>query len=147
MFEMSDNEGNSRKMSKSVQERVQEYRKNNPEQNKLSRERAKLAKLKRKVEDPEYAEEEKKKERLRKAEQRKQKKMQAENEEKEKENSFQLNSSSEDSISEATKKNKPTPKSHQALSGLLVRRQTNKEKNEAIDNLKQNNKIWKMRMT
>ena len=42
---MSDNEGNSRKMPKSVQERVQEYRKNNPELNKLSREKAKLANL------------------------------------------------------------------------------------------------------
>ena len=70
---MSDNEGNSRKTPKSVQERVQEYRKNNPELNKLSREKAKLAILKRKVEDPNYHEEQKKKERLRKAEQRKQK--------------------------------------------------------------------------
>ena len=51
---MSDNKGNSRKMPKSVQERVQEYRKNNPELNKLSREKAKLAILKRKVEDPNF---------------------------------------------------------------------------------------------
>ena len=101
---MSDNKGNSRKTPKSMQERVQEYRKNNPELNKLSREKAKLAILKRKVEDPNYHEEQKKKERLRKAEQRKQKKLQAQNEDKENENSFLLNSSSEDSISETTKK-------------------------------------------
>ena len=45
-----------------MQQRVQEYRKNNPELNKLSREKAKLAILKKKVEDPKYHEEQKKKE-------------------------------------------------------------------------------------
>ena len=49
---MSDNEGNSRKMPKSVQERVQEYRKNNPELNKLSREKQNLPFLREKLKIP-----------------------------------------------------------------------------------------------
>ena len=72
---MSDNEGNSRKMPKSVQERVQEYRKNNPELNKLSREKAKLAILKRKVEDPNYHEEQKKKRKIKESRTKKAKKI------------------------------------------------------------------------
>ena len=63
---MSDRAIPERKRRKSGQERTAEYRQNNPDQVKLSREKEKLDLLKKRVEDEQFDEEVKRKERERK---------------------------------------------------------------------------------
>lgn len=70
---MSDSEEENRKRFKSDQERTADYRRNNPQMCKLSKEKSKLNVLKKKSEDESYAQTLKKKERDRKAEQRRKK--------------------------------------------------------------------------
>ena len=70
---MSDSDEEPRKRFKSGQERNADYRKNNPQMCKLSKEKSKLTVMKKKSEDEFYAQTLKKKERERKAEQRRKK--------------------------------------------------------------------------
>ena len=63
---MSDRAIPERKRRKSGQERTADYRQNNPDQVKLSREKEKLDLLKKRLEDEQFDEEVKRKERERK---------------------------------------------------------------------------------
>ena len=125
---MSNVEEHVRKRTKSGQERQSEWKKNNPNLVKLSKEKSKLETLKRKVEDENFADEVKRKERERKAAYRAKK----------------VSEEKENVENETAPKTSPTsgpnPKSRQSLSGLLVRRRSNYEKYEAMSNLVENNK-------
>ena len=73
---MSESEENRRKgRLKFVKERSADYRKNNPEMKKLSKEKVKLSVLKKKSEDADYVQELRKEEKDRNAEQRKKKQL------------------------------------------------------------------------
>ena len=124
---MSDRAIPERKRRKSGQERTADYRQNNPDQVKLSREKEKLDLLKKRLEDEQFDEEVKRKERERKRVYRAKKALEG-------------NKENDDTNESPQSTSNQTPKSRQSLAGLLARRRTSKEKNETIDDLVEANK-------
>jgi hypothetical protein len=124
---MSDRAIPERKRRKSGQERTADYRQNNPDQVKLSREKEKLDLLKKRLEDEQFHEEVKRKERERKRVYRAKKALEG-------------NKENDDTNESPQSTSNQTPKSRQSLAGLLARRRTSKEKNETIDDLVDANK-------
>ena len=130
-----------RKRRKSGQERTAEYRKNNPDKVKITREKEKLDNLVKRVEDEKFDDEVKRKERERKRVYRAKKTLEnKENENKENEESTSKDDHNKETTNESPATSNQTPKSRQSLAGLLARRRTNKEKNETIDDLMETNK-------
>ena len=113
---MSDRAIPERKRRKSGQERTADYRQNNPDQVKLSREKEKLDLLKKRLEDEQFDEEVKRKERERKRVYRAKKALEG-------------NKENDDTNESPQSTSNQTPKSRQSLAGLLARRRTSKEKN------------------
>ena len=124
---MSDRAMPERKRRKSGQERTADYRQNNPDQVKITKEKEKLDKLKKRVEDENFDEEVKRKERERKRVYRAKKAI-----EENKENAPKVDINTETTTESPQSSSNQTPKSRQSLAGLLARRRTNKEKNETI---------------
>jgi hypothetical protein len=138
---MSDRNMPERKRRKSGQERTAEYRKNNPDKVKITREKEKLDNLVKRVEDEKFDDEVKRKERERKRVYRAKKTLEnKENENKENEESTSKDDHNKETTNESPATSNQTPKSRQSLAGLLARRRTNKEKNETIDDLMETNK-------
>ena len=135
---MANREEQERKRRKSDPIRSEEYRKANPDQVKLTKEKQKLKVLKQRVQNDNFDEEVKKKERERKKAYRERKA--SERREVNKENE-------EDKTSETFKESETEPstsqprkKSRLSLKGILMGKKRNKEKNETIENLKETNK-------
>ena len=127
---MAEREEPERKRRKSGPERMSDYRERNPDLVKLSKEKEKLETLKKRANSENFDEEVKKKERERKQAYRAKKALEKELDDKENmtENDME------------TPQSQLNTKNCQLLAGLLSRRKTNRDKNEVIDDLFDNNK-------
>ena len=124
-------------MRKSVVERADEYRKANPEQVKLTREKQKLRVLKKRVEDVGYDEEVKKRSRERKKVYREKKASEIGNSENKK---VSQEKGPENNVETDPTSSRSKIKSRQSVKGLVIRKKTNIEKNKTIYDLVESNK-------
>ena len=135
---MANREEQERKRRKSDQIRSEEYRKANPDQVKFTKEKQKLKVLKQRVQNDDFDEEVKKKEKERKKAYRERKASESREVNKENEEDKTSETFKESETEPST--SKPRKKSRQSLKGILMRKKTNKEKNETIENLVETNK-------